>query len=109
SILFADDISAQSAADVMTVFDDVPSTEIPAAEFGGDGLGLVDVLTRVQLAPSKGEARRLVQSGGVDVNNRRGSGVQQRLRLSDTTEGRVLVLRKGAKQNHVIRIADAIA
>ena len=32
---------------------------------------MVDLVARVQLAPSKSEARRLVQSGGVYVNNRR--------------------------------------
>ena len=42
--------------------------------FDGDGIGMVDLVARVQLAPSKSEARRLVQSGGVYVNNRRLSG-----------------------------------
>ena len=40
---------------------------------------LVDLVARVQLAPSKSEARRLVQSGGVYVNNRRMSDPQARL------------------------------
>ena len=44
--------------------------------FGPDGIGVVDLLARVQLAPSKSEARRLVQSGGVYVNNRRVSDPQ---------------------------------
>ena len=42
-----------------------------ATRFGSDGIGVVDLLARAQLAPSKSEARRLVQSGGVYVNNRR--------------------------------------
>ena len=39
---------------------------------------LVDLVARVQLAPSKSEARRLVQSGGVYVNNRRDRGSRRR-------------------------------
>ena len=54
------------------MFEDVPSTAAaPATTFDGDGIGMVDLVARVQLAPSKSEARRLVQSGGVYVNNRR--------------------------------------
>ena len=45
-----------------------------ADELDGEGIGVVDLLARVQLAPSKSEARRLVQSGGVYVNNRRVGG-----------------------------------
>ena len=71
SLLFGEDIATLDAEDVLAVFEDVPSTELSAAEFAGDGIGMVDLVARVQLAPSKSEARRLVQSGGVYVNNRR--------------------------------------
>jgi tyrosyl-tRNA synthetase len=104
SMLFADDIAAFAVEDVLAVFADVPSSAVPAAEFTGDGVSLVDLVTRVRLAPSKGEARRLVQSGGVYVNNRRAADVQQRLRVADAIEGRLLVLRKGSKQNHLVRL-----
>ena len=40
---------------------------------------IVDLVARVQLAPSKSEARRLVQSGGVYVNNRRVTDPQARV------------------------------
>jgi tyrosyl-tRNA synthetase len=104
SMLFADDISAFAVEDVMAVFEDVPSSVVAASEFTGDGVSLVDLIARVQLAPSKGEARRLVQSGGVYVNNRRTTDVQQRLRVADAIEGRLVVLRKGSKQNHLVRL-----
>jgi tyrosyl-tRNA synthetase len=85
------------------VFEDVPSTEIAAAEFA-EGLGVVDLIARVQLAASKSDARRLVQSGGVYVNNRRVSDVQLRLTKDAAIGGRLFVLRKGQKQNHVVRL-----
>src|SRR3954453_17771016 len=65
SLLFGEDITTLSVADVLAVFDDVPSTELTADALGAEGIGLVELVARVQLAPSKGEARRLVQSGGV--------------------------------------------
>ena len=104
NVLFGEEIGTLTAEDVLAVFDDVPSTELSAETFGADGMPLVELVARVQLAPSKGEARRLVQSGGVYVNNRRVADVQARLRREEAIGGRVFVLRKGQKQNHVIRL-----
>jgi tyrosyl-tRNA synthetase len=105
SLLFAGDIASLEVDEVLAVFEDVPSTELAADTFGGDGIGIVDLMARVQLAPSKGEARRLVQSGGVYVNNRRVSDPQARLTRVEAIGGRLFVLRKGQKQNHLVRIA----
>jgi tyrosyl-tRNA synthetase len=104
AVLFGEDIATLPADDVLAVFEDVPSTELPGETFDGEGIGVVDLIARVQLAPSKGEARRLVQSGGVYVNNRRVSDPQTRITRGDAIEGRLLVLRKGQKQNHLVRL-----
>jgi len=104
SLLFGEDITTLSVADVLAVFDDVPSTEMPADALGGDGIGIVDLVARVQLASSKGEARRLVQSGGIYVNNRRVADPQTRLTRAQAIAGELFVVRKGSKQNHVIRL-----
>ena len=104
TVLFGEDITTLSVDDVLAVFDDVPSTELPADAVAGEGIGMVDLVTRVQLAPSKSEARRLVQSGGVYVNNRRVSDPQARLTRDQAIGGRLFVLRKGQKQNHVVRL-----
>ncbi len=74
SLLFGEDIATLPVEDVLEVFADVPSSEVPELELGA-GVPVVDLVTRVQLAASKGEARRLVQSGGIYVNNRRVSDV----------------------------------
>jgi tyrosyl-tRNA synthetase len=103
-VLFGEDIATLSADEVLAVFEDVPSTEVPADAFSGDGVPIVDLLARVQLAPSKAEARRLVQSGGVYVNNRRVCDPHERLRRERAIEGTLFVLRRGAKQQHVLRL-----
>src|SRR5262245_43920798 len=104
SILFGEDIATADADDVLAVFGDVPSTDLSFDALGGDGIGVVDLVARVQLAPSKGEARRLVQSGGIYVNNRRVSDPQARLTREQAIGGRLFVVRKGQKQNHVVRL-----
>jgi len=106
SVLFGEDIATLSADQVLAVFGDVPSSSVPAASFEGPGMSLVDLLAdpAVKLAPSKSEARRLVQSGGVYVNNRRAADLQMRLRREQAIDGQLFVLRKGQKQNHVVRL-----
>jgi tyrosyl-tRNA synthetase len=104
SLLFGEDIASLSVDEVLAVFEDVPSTELRAEALEGDGIGIVDLAVRAQLAASKSEARRLVQSGGVYVNNRRTGDPQARLTLEQTIGGRVIVLRRGAKQQHLVKI-----
>jgi tyrosyl-tRNA synthetase len=104
SLLFGEDIASLPVEDVLAVFEDVPSTDVAIADLGVDGVGLVDLVAKTGLAPSKGEARRLVQSGGIYVNNRRAADVQQRLKREDAVGGAVFILRKGQKQNHLVRL-----
>ncbi|HUR34736.1 MAG TPA: tyrosine--tRNA ligase [Vicinamibacterales bacterium] len=101
-LLFGEDITQLSAEDVLAVFADVPATEVAAAEVAA-GIGVVDLVALVKLAPSRSEARRLVQGGGVYVNNRRIADIQARIGAESAIEGRVLIVRKGSKQNHVVK------
>jgi tyrosyl-tRNA synthetase len=104
SLLFGEDIATLTVDEVLAVFEDVPSTELTADALRGDGIGVVDLVSRAQLAASKSDARRLVQSGGVYVNNRRAADPQARLTLAHAIGGRVILLRRGTKQQHLIKI-----
>jgi len=106
SLLFGEDIATLDVEDVLAVFEDVPSTELPAEALGGDGIGIVDLIARVQLAASKSDARRLVQSGGVYVNNRRAADPQARLTREHAIGGRLIILRRGGKQQHLVKIVQ---
>ena len=103
-VLFGEDIATLPADDVLSVFDDVPSSTVTADKLAGDGVAVVDLLASSGLTASKGEATRLIRGGGVYVNNRRVTDERARLRSTDAIEGRLFVLRKGAKQNHVVKI-----
>jgi tyrosyl-tRNA synthetase len=104
-VLFGEDLAQLSVDEVLAVFEDVPSTELTASDFGPEGIGIVDLVARIGLAPSRAEARRLVQSGGIYVNNRRLSDPQVRLDRDQSIGGRLFVVRKGQKQNHLVRVA----
>ena len=101
------DVAASDAAGVadmlLGIVDDVPSMSIAGAEFEGDGVSVVDMVSRAAGA-SKSEARRLVQQGGVSVNDRKISDANARLTRADAIDGRVFLLRKGARQRFVIRV-----
>jgi tyrosyl-tRNA synthetase len=95
--------AVRAADSLLAIADDVPSTSMPASDFDGDGLSVVDVVARVT-AVSKSEARRLVQQGGVSVNDRKVSDASARLVRADALDGRVFLLRKGSRQRFVIRL-----
>jgi len=103
-VLFGKEISGLSVDEILDIFADVPSTELEKSKLDGAGFTLGDALVLSGLAPSKGEAKRLVQGGGVAVNNLRADDARQAISLSDFIEGRVLVLRKGARHYHLIRV-----
>ncbi len=102
-VLFGKEISGMSVGEILDIFGDVPSTEIGKTQVG-DGFTLGDALVLAGLAPSKGEAKRLVQGGGIAINNTRADDPRKSISVSDFIDGQVLVLRKGAKHYHLIRI-----
>ncbi len=103
-VLFGGVIEDLSASDVLDIFAEVPSSEIPGDSFSGDGVSLVDLVITCGFATSKGAARRLIEDGGIYVNNRRVSDVQATIDLSALIEGQYLVLRKGARNYHLVRV-----
>lgn len=103
-VLFGKEISGLGIQEILEIFADVPSTKLEKSKLAGDGFTLIDALVVSGLAPSKGEARRLVSGGGVAINNRRASDARQVISGSDLIDGQLLVLRKGAKNYHLIRI-----
>lgn len=105
-VLFGKEISGLSVLEILDIFADVPSTEIDKSKIVSDGFTLGDALVLAGLVPSKGEAKRLVQGGGVAINNVRADDVRKSISPADFIDGQVLVLRKGAKHYHLIRIAE---
>lgn len=101
--LFGGEISGLSIAEIEDIFADVPSSELPRSELEGDGLAVLDLLT-TRVATSKGEARRSISEGGMYLNNRRISDPAQKVTVQDALEGRFLVLRKGRKNYHLVRL-----
>ncbi len=82
----------------------MPATVIPRARLEA-GLGLLEILTEVGLTGSRGEARRLIQQGGIYVNDTRIDAADQTLSPADLTPEGIL-LRSGKKKYHRLAVED---
>jgi tyrosyl-tRNA synthetase len=103
-VLFGGEISNLTLQDVADIFANVPSVEIEKSSFSGEGVPLVDVVTLSGLAQSKGEAKRLIQNGGIYLNNVRSADVKNIISLSSAIEGQAIVLRKGQRDYRLVKI-----
>jgi tyrosyl-tRNA synthetase len=93
-----------SGEDIADIFAEVPSSEVPKNELGGQGIAIVDLLDRTGLAPSKSQARRLIDSGGIYINNHQVQEVDRAVTTQDGLEGRFIILRRGRKTYHLVRL-----
>ena len=79
---------------------DMPTTEIETSELS-EGMSILDILVKASLASSKGEARRLVQQGGVSLNGEKVTDIA--FMLSDANfENGEATIKKGKKVFHRI-------
>jgi tyrosyl-tRNA synthetase len=99
--LFSEEISALDEATLLDVVEDAPSSVLDRPALP---LPLVDALVGAGLATSKTEARRAIEQGGVYVNNRREKDVERALLPADLLHDRYVVLRKGQRNYHLLRV-----
>jgi tyrosyl-tRNA synthetase len=100
-VLFSDRVADASVEDVLTVFEDAPSTELALPD---EGISITDLLTTVGLTASKSEATRLVKTNGISVNNVRATDERKRLTRADAIRGQLFILRKGRKDHHIVKL-----
>jgi len=103
-VLFGGEIAGLGADEIADVFSDVPSSELTRTALEVDGTGVLDLFANAGVCKSRGEARRSVEGGGLSINNVRVEDVEAVVTLADTIEGRFLILRKGKKNYHMIRV-----
>jgi tyrosyl-tRNA synthetase len=82
----------------------VPSKEVTKTQLDGAGLPVVELLVHSGLCPSKGQARKDLEGGGIYVNNVRETNLQRAVSGGDLLFGKHLLLRKG-KRNYVVMTA----
>ncbi|MCR5018650.1 MAG: tyrosine--tRNA ligase [Bacteroidales bacterium] len=87
---------------VREVFANVPSYELSANDFPCNILDLLAVKT--DILPSKGEARKMVQGGGVSMNKEKIAGIDREVTADDIVNGHYILAQKGKKNYYIINI-----
>ncbi|MDD6322827.1 MAG: tyrosine--tRNA ligase [Firmicutes bacterium] len=86
------------------VSDDMPTTTLSADDFTDGRITVIDMLVKSRLAPSKGEARRLIQQGGIMVGDAKVDAITAALETAEFADG--VILKKGKKVYHRFVSAD---
>lgn len=94
-----------SAQELAEAFHGAPSTRLDQAMLGTPAAGLVTLLAEVGLYPSRGRARTDVLAGAISVNNVVVKSAEHVLAATDLLPGGFVILRKGKKHYHVLRVA----
>ncbi len=105
-ILFGAEIDELSDQELVEIFADVPSQQLPRGALEGAGLNIIDALTTSGLAKTKSDARRTIEQGGAYVNNRRVEAIDVQLSTNHLASESVMVLRSGKKKYALLRFAS---
>ncbi|HEV8540807.1 MAG TPA: tyrosine--tRNA ligase [Verrucomicrobiae bacterium] len=103
-ILFGGGLEGISESTFNDIIGEVPTKEIPRARFESAGISMVELLADSGLCPSKGQARKDIEGGGININNVREANAQRHLTAKDLLFGKYLLLRKG-KRNYLAVVA----
>ena len=101
SILFGGSIEDITEENFNSIVGEVPTKEIEKAKLDGAGVPLVELLVHAGLCPSKGQARKDIEGGGVNINNVREVSATRAVTAGDLLFGKHVLLRKG-KKNYVV-------
>ncbi|MGV3525878.1 MAG: tyrosine--tRNA ligase [Candidatus Sericytochromatia bacterium] len=102
-VLFGREIRGLTDSDLQAIFADVPSSQLERSRLGE--ITLTELLRDTGMAQSNGEARRLIQGGGVYLNNLKCGDPAQVIEEADLASETTLVLRSGKKKYHLARFA----
>jgi len=100
-ILFGGDLKGVAENTFNEIVGEVPTKDLERLKLDGAGMPLVELVVHAGLCPSKGQARKDIEGGGVNINNLRETNPQRAVTAADLLFGKHLLLRKG-KKNYVV-------
>jgi len=100
-ILFGGALEGIAESTFTDIVGEVPTRDLEKSKLEGAGAPLAEIMVDSGLCPSKGQARKDIEGGGVYVNNIREANAQRHLTAADLLFGKHLLLRKG-KRNYTV-------
>jgi tyrosyl-tRNA synthetase len=104
-IMFGGGLDGITEALFKDVAGEVPTKDLEKAKLAGAGMPLTELIVFAGLAPSKGQARKDVEAGGIYLNNVRVADVNRAATTNDLLFGKYLLLRKGKRSYAVLNVA----
>jgi len=101
--LFHGNLRSLDSESIMDIFSHVPTTDLDADRVTL-GVSLLDLLVESGICKSKGDARRAVEQGAIYLNDVRVHETDYNLNRKDLLCDSVIVLRRGKKDYHLIRL-----
>jgi tyrosyl-tRNA synthetase len=86
---------------------EIPTKPLEKSRIEGAGSPLTDLLVHSGLCPSKGQARKDIEGGGIYLNNVRVSEAARAVSLADLLFGRYILLRKGKRSYSLLEVAGS--
>ena len=83
--------------------DNMPTTEIADDDFTDGGIAILDLLIKCKLIPSKGEGKRLIQQGGISVDDAKITDMFHKVTKDAFDKGHVII-KKGKKVFHKVTL-----
>ena len=102
-VLFGGELAGVSETTFHDILGEAPTKDFERSKLEGAGAPLAEVLVHGGLCPSKGQARKDIQGGGIYLNNVRETSLQRALQPADLLFGKYLLIRKGKKNYVVLR------
>ncbi|MBW0179299.1 tyrosine--tRNA ligase [Sediminibacterium sp.] len=94
-------LQSLSEEQLLQVLEGVPTVEINKSQLEA-GYDLIGFLAEAEIFPSKGEARKMWQSGGVGLNKEKISPDKTTLTHTDLLQGKYLLIQKGKKNYYLV-------
>jgi tyrosyl-tRNA synthetase len=106
NILFSNDtadaLNALTEQQLLQVLDGVPTVSIKAESLQNDGYDLLSFLADTQIFTSKGEARKMLQGGGVSINKIKIDTSKTHFLASDLLQKKYALIQKGKKNYYLV-------
>ncbi|PRY55385.1 tyrosyl-tRNA synthetase [Arcticibacter pallidicorallinus] len=98
-------LSQLTEAEVLEIFEGIPQFDM-SRELLSEGLNVVDMLAEhTKVFPSKGEARKMIQGGGLAINRSKVADAAELIQLTHLISDKFIVVQKGKKNYFLITVA----
>ncbi|MBX9779098.1 MAG: tyrosine--tRNA ligase [Chitinophagaceae bacterium] len=96
-------LASLNESQLLQVMEGVPTVEVNTQQIN-EGYDLVSFLADTQIFPSKGEARKMWQAGGISINKEKVTTDKNTLTNSDLLQGKYILVQKGKKNYYLVKV-----